>query len=169
VISDLLHIYLRLATNEATFDAKTAHSQLDLATVEPQQLFALQLLHRWCVRVVVFAKFARKPPVKSTPIALPGVLNPLQQMKEANDNILKVLTTNVLESVEFLEKCAKSLDSSGEGLVRPTSDCFSNISAETGGYELEWANSTRLEQEFIKQFVSFAVMLLNIRLNYAFQ
>jgi hypothetical protein len=70
VISDLLHIYLRLTMDESSPDAKTPHSQLDLATLQPQTIFALQLLHRWCLRVVIFSKFPKKPPTKSAPIAL---------------------------------------------------------------------------------------------------
>ena len=69
VISDLLHIYLRLTMNENS-DTKSLHSQLDLSSLEPQNVFALQLLHRWCLRVVIFSRFPKKPPTKSIPIAL---------------------------------------------------------------------------------------------------
>jgi hypothetical protein len=136
---------------EDSQDTKIPHSQLDLSALEAPSLFALQLLHRWCLRVVVFSKFPKKPPVKAAPIALPGVLNPLQQMKEANDNILKLLTTNVQESVDFLEKSLKMLD---QDLIRPLSECFCNLSAETGNHDLEWERSTKLNLEFVKQFVS---------------
>lgn len=71
-------------------------------------------------------------------------------MKDANDNILKVLTNNVQESVDFLEKCLKQLD---HDLAMPTSDCFGNINPENGSYELIWKNGRILEIDEIRNSV----------------
>jgi hypothetical protein len=74
-------------------------------------------------------------------------------MKEANDNILKVLTSTVQESVDFLEKFLHEMDKKFI-LLRPYSKCFSNLSAETGQCDFLWENSEKLEQNYIKQFVN---------------
>ena len=66
-MSDLLHIFLRLTMNEKE---SNPHSQLDINKLENHCIFALQLLHRWCLRVVVFSKFPKKPPTKVVPINL---------------------------------------------------------------------------------------------------
>lgn len=72
-------------------------------------------------------------------------------MKDANENILKVITQNVQESVEFLEKMFKSYDGK---IYKPSPDCFINISSETGAYDLEWSNSYQLESNEIKAFLA---------------
>jgi hypothetical protein len=72
-------------------------------------------------------------------------------MRDANENILKVLNTNVQESVDFLDKCVKQLS---QDLIRPFSSCFSNINPETGDHELVWSNSMLLELDLVKQIVS---------------
>lgn len=72
-------------------------------------------------------------------------------MKDANENILKVITQNVQESVEFLEKMFKSY----EGKVyKPAPDCFTNISSETGAYNLQWTNSIIIESAEIKAYLA---------------
>jgi len=67
VMSDLLHIFLRLTLNEAE---ASPHSQLDLTQLSNHSIFALQLLHRWCIRTVISSKFYKKPPTKYVPINL---------------------------------------------------------------------------------------------------
>ena len=64
-MSDLLHTFLRITMNDKETNL---HFQLDLKQVENHALFALQLLHRWCLRTVIFSKFPKKPPTKSIPI-----------------------------------------------------------------------------------------------------
>ena len=66
-MSDLLHIFLRLTLNEAE---TSPHSQLDLTQLSNHSIFALQLLHRWCIRTVICSKFHKKPPTKCVPINL---------------------------------------------------------------------------------------------------
>ena len=84
-------------------------------------------------------------------IKRPGILNPLQHMKDANDSILKVLTNNVQESVDFLEKLLKT--NLTESIVLPTSDCFKNISSESGTYDILWENVSKIEIDEIKSIV----------------
>lgn len=67
-MSDLLHIFLRIAMHEN--NETKYHSQLDLSTVDNQTLFALQLLHRWCIRSVIFSKYPQKPPTKPVSISM---------------------------------------------------------------------------------------------------
>lgn len=45
-------------------------------------------------------------------------------MRDANENILKVIVNNVHESVEFLEKFVSTC--AAESLNKPTSECFRN-------------------------------------------
>jgi len=78
-------------------------------------------------------------------------LNPLQHMKDANDSILKVLTNNVQESVEFLENLLKT--DITEDIVTPTSECFKNISSESGTYDIVWENVDKIEINEIKSIV----------------
>ena len=79
------------------------------------------------------------------------MLNPTQHMKDANDSILKVLTNNVMESVDFLEKCLKSF--TGE-ISMPISDCFKNISSENGKYDIFWEYSISIKLDQIQNYVS---------------
>ncbi len=61
-MSDLLNTFLRITMN----DKETSlHYQLDIKQIEYHALFALQLLHRWCLRSVIFSKFPKKPLTKS--------------------------------------------------------------------------------------------------------
>lgn len=46
-------------------------------------------------------------------------------MRDANENILKMIVNNVHESVDFLEKFVSSC--SVESLTKPTSECFQNL------------------------------------------
>lgn len=78
-------------------------------------------------------------------------MNPLQHMKDANDSILKVLTNNVQESVEFLENLLKT--DLTEDIVTPTSECFKNISTESGTYDIVWENVDKIEINEIKSIV----------------
>ncbi|CAF0894283.1 unnamed protein product [Brachionus calyciflorus] len=150
VMSDLLHIFLRLTMNDN--NEPKYHSQLELDKLENQTLFALQLLHRWCIRSVIFSKFPKKPPTKPVSVNMPGSLNSLQHMKDANENILKVITQNVNESVDFLEKMFNSYSGS---VYKPLSDCFVNLNSETGYYDLKWENSSKIESDEIKAYISY--------------
>ena len=71
-------------------------------------------------------------------------------MKDANENILRVLVNNVQESVDFLIKCLNCLD---HDINIPTSECFTNLSAETGNYDLIWSNSNVYNLNVFKSFV----------------
>lgn len=62
VMSDLLHIFLRYTMDN---DDQKLHSQLDIDNLDNYALFALQLLHRWCIRIIVFSKFIKRPNNKS--------------------------------------------------------------------------------------------------------
>ena len=90
------------------------------------------------------------------------MLNPTQHMKDANDSILKVLTNNVMESVEFLEKCLKNF--TGE-VSMPISDCFKNTSLENGRYEIFWENSISMKLEQIQNYVRLILILKNLRIH----
>jgi hypothetical protein len=79
-------------------------------------------------------------------------VNPLQHMKDANENILKVLLNNIQESVDFLEKC---LDTLTHDICLPTSECFTNLSAETGGYDIVWERARHYDVKLIKALVSY--------------
>ncbi len=79
-------------------------------------------------------------------------MNPLQHMKDANENILKVLLNNIQESVDFLEKC---LDTLTHDICLPTSECFTNLSAETGGYDIVWERARHYDVKLIKALVSY--------------
>ena len=61
-MSDLLNTFLKIAMNDKETNL---HYQLDIKTIENHALFALQLLHRWCLRSVIFSRFPKKPPTKS--------------------------------------------------------------------------------------------------------
>lgn len=63
-------------------------------------------------------------------------------MKDANDTILKTVQTNIVESIEFLEKFLLNL--SDDDLIQPSSACFSNINSKSGEYALEWANGIKV-------------------------
>ncbi len=58
VMSDLLHLLLRVTVQN---NDNKSYNQLDLKSIEPQGLFALQLLHRWCIRTVISSKYQIKP------------------------------------------------------------------------------------------------------------
>lgn len=73
-------------------------------------------------------------------------------MKDANENILKVITNNVQESVEFLEKFFKNLN---RNVYKPTINCFKNLNSDCGTYDLIWENSYNLEVEEVKAYVNF--------------
>ena len=61
-MSDLLHIFLRYAMN---INEQKLHSQLEIEKLDNYSLFALQLLHRWCIRIIVFSKFPKRPQTKT--------------------------------------------------------------------------------------------------------
>jgi len=88
------------------------------------------------------------------------MLNPTQHMKDANDSILKVLTNNVMESVEFLEKCLKNF--TGE-IFMPISDCFKNINSENGRYEIFWENSVVIKSDQIYNYVCKFLLLIELK------
>ncbi len=73
-------------------------------------------------------------------------------MKDANENILKVLMNNVHESVGFLEKC---LDTLSHDICLPTTDCFTNLSAETGGYDIVWEQARNYSINVVKCLISY--------------
>lgn len=149
VMSDLLHIFLRYTMEN---DEQKLHSQLDIEKLDKYSIFALQLLHRWCIRIIVFSKFLKRPPNKSSVVNVPGIVNPLQHMKDANENILKVLLNNVQESVDFIEKCLNTLNTD---ICIPTSECFTNLSADTGSYDIVWENASVYSMNVIKCLMSF--------------
>ncbi len=62
VMSDLLHIFLRYAMN---INEQKLHSQLEIEKLDNYSLFALQLLHRWCIRIIVFSKYPKRPQTKT--------------------------------------------------------------------------------------------------------
>lgn len=145
VMSDLLQILLKI-----TLKSDKPHLELNLDELEGYSLYCLQLLHRWCIRTTMGSKFVSKP-LKQPQITAPGIVNPLQHMKEANENILKVLLQNVQDSIDFLEKF---LNVNKELLV-PLSDCFTNISPETGEYELIWSNGLICLQKEYKALIKY--------------
>lgn len=73
-------------------------------------------------------------------------------MKEANENILKALINNVQESVDFLEKC---LDTLTHDICLPTSECFANLSADTGSYDIIWDHTKKYSITVLKCLISF--------------
>lgn len=86
----------------------------------------------------------------------PGSLNPLQHMRDANENILKVIVNNVQESVDFLEKFIASC--SVESIFRPRSECFcsqTNGQDSTAGsvFEFDWDKSDPVALDDIKNMV----------------
>ncbi len=72
-------------------------------------------------------------------------------MKDANENILKGLVSNVQESVDFLEHFLKNLE---HDICIPTSECYSNLNSETGTYDLIWEKASQLQIEAVKNIVS---------------
>lgn len=144
VMSDLLQILLQLTLQN---HENKPHNQLDLKTVDNQALFSLQLLHRWCIRTSICSKYPVKTS-KTIQVNVPGIINPLQHMKEANENILKTFTSaSILDSVEFLEKFLIYITENQQNLknlLQPTSNCFTNINAESGEHDLIWSNSVNL-------------------------
>ena len=147
-MSDLLHNFLRIAMN----GEQKLHSQLEIERLDDQSVFALQLLHRWCVRVIIFSKYPKRANAKTTNITAPGIVNPLQHMKDANENILRVLATSVQESVDFLEKLIKQLS---RDICVPTTECFANLIAEAGSYDVLWNHSQTLKLSTLKSLISF--------------
>lgn len=65
VMSDLLHIFLRFTMDN---DEQKIHSHLEIDKLDNYSVFALQLLHRWCIRIIVFSKHLKRPPNKSSVI-----------------------------------------------------------------------------------------------------
>lgn len=65
VMSDLLHIFLRYTMDN---DEQKIHSHLEIDKLDNYSVFALQLLHRWCIRIIVFSKHLKRPPNKSSVI-----------------------------------------------------------------------------------------------------
>ncbi len=63
VMSDLLHIFLRYTMEN---DEQKIHSHLEIDMLDGFSVFALQLLHRWCIRIIVFSKHLKRPPNKSS-------------------------------------------------------------------------------------------------------
>ena len=78
-------------------------------------------------------------------------------MKDANENILRVLINNVQESVDFLLKSLTCLD---RDINIPTSECFTNLNSETGNYDIIWTKSSVYTLNMLKCFVN---MLFYIR------
>jgi len=80
-------------------------------------------------------------------------------MKDANENILRVLVNNVQESVDFLLKSLTCLD---RDINIPTSECFTNLNSETGNYDLIWTKSSVYTLNMLKCFVnSFILIIIN--------
>jgi hypothetical protein len=63
-MSDLLQIFLKMTLNG---NNDKPHRELDVNELETHALFALQLLHRWCIRLALNTKYPAKP-VKSMAI-----------------------------------------------------------------------------------------------------
>ncbi len=66
VMSDLLHIFLKYTMKPD--EEQTLHSHLEIDKLENHSIFALQLLHRWCLRIIVSSRLLKRPPNKSTVI-----------------------------------------------------------------------------------------------------
>ena len=66
VMSDLLHIFLKYTMKPD--EEQTMHSHLEIDKLENYSIFALQLLHRWCLRITVTSRLLKRPPNKSTVI-----------------------------------------------------------------------------------------------------
>lgn len=80
----------------------------------------------------------------------PGLLNPLQHMKEVN---LKTTKVKILhDSVAVLEKFVKVVNS--QDLLKPTSECFRNFNSDNGTYEIDWNKSTNISIDEVKTLVS---------------
>jgi hypothetical protein len=95
----------------------------DLADLQDHNLFALQLFHRWCLRVFIFSKYS---------INWPKSLNPVSHMRvtgtsgcssssssnttgghhvdESNNSIVKRIANMSDDSVEFLEEFVRLLN-----------------------------------------------------------
>lgn len=71
-------------------------------------------------------------------------------MKEVNLKSTKVKLNFMGDSVAFLEKFTKLMH---QDLLKPTSDCFKNLNADTGHYEVVWNNSNVVSIEDIKNTV----------------
>lgn len=96
-------------------------------------------------------------------------------MRDANENILKVIVNNVHESVEFLEKFVEAC--AAESLYKPTNECFqynresqssqeqntttttsttTTANAASGGvFSFEWEKSEMIPLNDIKNMVCF--------------
>jgi hypothetical protein len=74
-------------------------------------------------------------------------------MKEANENILKLLLTNIDDSVIVLEQYLTSLKAAT--LFKPTSQCFTNINAETGEYDLVWSNGSPIDLQELNLLIKY--------------
>jgi hypothetical protein len=64
-------------------------------------------------------------------------------MKEANENILRLLLSNIEDSIIVLEKYLHGLKATH--LLKPAGQCFTNINSETGEYDLVWSNGEQVD------------------------
>lgn len=75
-------------------------------------------------------------------------------MRDANENILKMIVNNVHESVEFLEKFISTC--TVEHIYKPTSTCFRSAPQEAENaslFEFDWEKSEIVALEDIKNMV----------------
>jgi hypothetical protein len=71
--------------------------------------------------------------------------------KDSN-RILKELVNNVNDSVDFLLKFIEQLD---RDICLVTTQCFANINAETGNYDINWSNSKPINLNLLKCFINY--------------
>lgn len=81
----------------------------------------------------------------------PGLLNPLQHMKDVNVKSTKIKLNFMGDSVAFLEKFTRIMN---HDLLKPTSECFRNINADKANYEIAWNNSITVSIDDIKNTVN---------------
>jgi hypothetical protein len=116
----------------------------DLSELQDHNLFALQLFHRWCLRVFIFSKYS---------INWPKSLNPVNHMKGGDEAhaIVKRIANMSDDSVEFLQEFVRLLSkhkqksdaSPGQAATsrvvsRPTGDCIRKINLTNGTFSLDW-------------------------------
>lgn len=93
-------------------------------------------------------------------------------MRDANENILKMIVNNVQESVDFLEKFINS--STLESLFKPTSACFtSSTNPDTPGmFDFDWNKSDLVSIDDAKNMVpkiyslNHIIIITKIKPNY---
>ncbi|CAF0773979.1 unnamed protein product [Didymodactylos carnosus] len=143
VQSDLIHCFVRLTTNSVIDKCYKDREQFQqLSKVDEPALFAVQLLHRWIVRTVVQSSFPVKQakifPVnlKYTILYRAGYVNPLQHMKEPNENVIQMAKAKVRDSIQALDTL---LEWKKEIICIPLETCFGFIDYENGNVNYDWS------------------------------